>query len=253
MAMGFGGCTSVSGSAAATNKINDLADNLGYLFRFMGHFQKNVHNKLQKITSLELISLLVSKLFSKKFQGKVPLASLYFHHDVPKLGEPMDHSEHTNHDNCKTDKKVDAHAGRGKSSLGAAAHATLHCLTGCIIGEVAGLMIGVTFGLHQYSSMGLATLLAYISGFSLTIFPLMKSANLTFRSAFKAIWLGEAISIGVMELVMNSIDYHMGGIRSGSVFNPLFWEALAIAVPAGYIAAFPVNYWLIGKEMKRCH
>jgi hypothetical protein len=45
----------------------------------------------------------------------------------------------------------------------------------------------------------------------------------------------------------------MGGMRSGSVFNPLFWEALAAAVPAGYIAALPVNYWLIGKQLKKCH
>jgi hypothetical protein len=56
-----------------------------------------------------------------------------------------------------------------------------------------------------------------------------------------------------MELVMNSVDYHMGGVRSGSVFHSLFWEALAVAVPAGYVAAFPVNFWLIGRELKRCH
>ena len=105
---------------------------------------------------------------------------------------------HTQHDCRHTEKKVDMHAGHGKSSWNAAAHATLHCLTGCVIGETIGLMIGVTLGLHPYSSMLLATVLAYIS-------------------------------------------------------NPQFWEALAFAVPAGYIAAFPVNFWLIGKEMKRCH
>lgn len=165
----------------------------------------------------------------------------------------MEHSEHKHHDCCHAKKKVDAHAKHDKSSFNAAAHATLHCLTGCVIGETIGLMIGVTFGLHVYASMALATVLAYTSGFSLTIFPLIKRAHLSFKSALKAIWLGEVISIGVMELVMNSVDYHMGGIRSGSVFNPLFWEALAFAVPAGYLAAFPVNFWLIGKEMKRCH
>ncbi len=165
----------------------------------------------------------------------------------------MEHTEHKKHDCCHAEKNVDAHAGHSKTSFNAAAHATLHCLTGCVIGETIGLMIGVTLGLHIYASMALATALAYISGFSLTIFPLLKRTKLPFKSALKAIWLGEVISIGVMELVMNSVDYHMGGIRSGSVFNPLFWEALAFAVPAGYIAAFPVNYWLIGKEMKRCH
>jgi hypothetical protein len=145
------------------------------------------------------------------------------------------------------------HADHGKSSISTAAHATLHCLTGCVIGELIGLMVGVSLGISPYPMMALSTVLAYFSGFSFTIFPLMRSTSFTFKSAFTAIWLGEAVSIGVMELVMNTVDYHMGGVRSGSIFNALFWEALAVAVPVGYLAAFPVNYWLIGKELKRCH
>jgi hypothetical protein len=169
----------------------------------------------------------------------------------------MDHTETHDHScHLQNNPPVQSHAhhgGHGKTTFVAAAHATLHCLIGCVVGELLGLMIGVAIGLHPYATMILSTALAFISGFSLTVFPLMRRARLPFKSAFKAIWLGEAISIGVMELVMNSVDYHMGGVRSGSVFNPMFWQALAAAVPAGYIAAFPVNYWLIGNEMKRCH
>jgi F0F1-type ATP synthase assembly protein I len=142
---------------------------------------------------------------------------------------------------------------RSPSALGAAAHATLHCLTGCVIGEFIGLAIGVTLGISPYAMMGLSTLLAFISGFSLTIFPLMRKTNLPFKNAFAAIWLGETVSIGVMELVMNTVDYHMGGVRSGSLANLLFWKALAMAVSAGYIVAFPVNAWLISKQLKKCH
>lgn len=149
--------------------------------------------------------------------------------------------------------KPHAHGSHNKSSLSTTAHATLHCLTGCVIGELIGLIIGVSLGIPPYPMMALSTILAYISGFSLSIFPLMRNTGFSFNAAFKTIWLGEAISIGVMELVMNTVDYHMGGVRSGSIGNPLFWEALAAAVPAGYIAAFPGNAWLIGKELKRCH
>lgn len=162
------------------------------------------------------------------------------------------HTQH-HHAECCHDKEDTAHTAPTHPSWNAAAHATLHCLTGCVIGEAFGLMIGVTLGLHPYSSMILATALAYISGFSLTIFPLMKRTRLSFKAALKAIWLGEVISIGVMELVMNAVDYHMGGMRSRSILNPQFWNALLYAIPAGYIAAFPVNWWLIGKQMKRCH
>lgn len=145
------------------------------------------------------------------------------------------------------------HGNKKHSALSAAAHATLHCLTGCVIGEFIGLAIGVSIGLHPYATIILSTALAYLSGFTLTIVPLMRRTGLKFMSALKAIWFGEAVSIGIMELVMNSVDYHIGGMRAGSLANLLFWEALAIAVIAGFIAAFPVNAWLISKQLKKCH
>jgi hypothetical protein len=61
------------------------------------------------------------------------------------------------------------------------------------------------------------------------------------------------ISIGVMEIVMNFVDYQMGGMGASSVFHWTFWKGIAFAVPAGFIAAWPVNYWLIKRELKACH
>jgi hypothetical protein len=160
------------------------------------------------------------------------------------------HGAHCHHSNHQT--QSNAHS-KHSASWSAAHHATVHCLTGCVIGEITGLMIGVHYGLPVWATMTLAVVLAYISGFSLSIFPLMRRTGLTFVSAFKAIWIGEAISIAVMELVMNFVDYHMGGMQAVSVASWQFWQALLFAVPAGYIAAFPVNAWLIGRQLKKCH
>ncbi|MBS2009902.1 MAG: DUF4396 domain-containing protein [Cyanobacteria bacterium SZAS TMP-1] len=156
-------------------------------------------------------------------------------------------------ESCCKDIDAERRKPPDSNSLKPAIHATVHCLTGCMIGEFIGLTFGVTAGLAPMTTMFLSTLLAFISGFSLTVFPLMRNAKLDFHSAMKAVWLGELISIGIMELVMNSVDYHMGGVRSGSVASPLFWKALFFAVPAGFIAALPVNAILIAKQMKKCH
>lgn len=32
-----------------------------------------------------------------------------------------------------------------------------------------------------------------------------------------------------------------------------FWISLVAAIPAGYVAAWPVNWWLIGRNLKQCH
>lgn len=134
-----------------------------------------------------------------------------------------------------------------------AAQSTLHCLTGCVIGEVAGLMIAVMIGLSIWPTIILATTLAYISGFTLGLLPVMKRQNKTLVEAFKLIWIGEVISIGVMEIAMNSADYAMGGMNAGSILSPMFWAGIAVAIPAGFLAAWPVNWWLLKRDLKKCH
>ncbi len=130
------------------------------------------------------------------------------------------------------------------------AKATLHCLTGCVIGEVAGLMIAVTIGLSFWPTILLATSVAYLCGFTLGLLPVMRDENKTFMEALKLIWIGEVIAIGVMEIVMNAVDHGVGGRQAGSIFTRMFWIGIAAAVPAGFLAAWPVNWWLLKRDLK---
>ena len=134
------------------------------------------------------------------------------------------------------------------------ARATVHCLTGCVIGEVIGLAIGVHYGLGAVVTIILATVLAYIAGFTLATSSIMRKEGLTFAQALRAIWLGELISIFVMEFAMNGVDYAVGGVQAMSLASPIFYVGLAAAIPSGFLAAWPVNHWLIKKEIKgQCH
>jgi hypothetical protein len=146
------------------------------------------------------------------------------------------------------------HHGHGATSpWRTATHSTLHCLTGCVIGEVAGLMIGVTLGFSPWATIALATGLAYLTGMALGLVPVMRSQGIGLAAAFRIIWVGEVISIGVMELVMNYVDYQMGGMSAPSVASWMFWRGIVLAVPAGFLAALPVNYWLLKRNLKACH
>ena len=158
------------------------------------------------------------------------------------------------HECCDTDSQSNNHSGHSNTNrFGTVTSATIHCLTGCIIGEVAGLAIGVSLGLAPMHTVMLAFALSYVSGFSLGLIPIMKRHGATFMQALNMIWIGEAISIFVMEVAMNLTDYHMGGMTVGSVFEPLFWGSLIVAALAGFIAAWPVNWVLIGRGLKNCH
>ena len=142
---------------------------------------------------------------------------------------------------------------RGHGPWRTAVHSTLHCLTGCVIGEVAGLIIGVSLGLPVWATIALATGLAYLSGMTLGLVPVMRSQGIGLVAALRIIWVGEVVSIGVMELVMNFVDYQMGGMTAPSIASWMFWRGIMFAVPAGFLAAWPVNYWLLRRELKQCH
>lgn len=162
--------------------------------------------------------------------------------------------DHHAHDCTAAQAPHAAHAhGGGGGPLRTSFDATVHCLTGCVIGEVAGVAIGVTLGLEPWLTIALATTLAYVSGFALGVLPVMKARALGFVAALKLIWLGEAISIGVMEIVMNTVDYQMGGMTAPSVFTWQFWNGFLYAIPAGFLAAWPVNWWLLRRNLKACH
>jgi hypothetical protein len=145
-----------------------------------------------------------------------------------------------------------AHAHAGESGWHAAAMVTLHCLTGCLIGEWMGLAIGVGLSLPAAVTIFLATVLAYASGFGLTMWPLLRRGT-PFWAALNIVFIGEAVSIGVMEAAMNAVDYAMGGMGVKSLFATRYWEALAFASVAGFLAAWPVNFWLLDRHMKKCH
>ena len=107
------------------------------------------------------------------------------------------------------------------------AAATLHCLTGCAIGEVLGLMIGVTLQLGVTLTITLAVALAFIIGISLAVRPLMQDQNLKLIDALRVVWVAELISIGVMELAMNWVDFYIGGISAPSIFSSIFSNPIA--------------------------
>jgi len=127
-----------------------------------------------------------------------------------------------------------------------AANATLHCLTGCAIGEIAGLMIGTALGLATGVTVALAVGLAFVFGYALSTLPLMQ-AGLGFFAALSVVFAADTLSIATMELVDNLVMAAIPGAMDAGLVNPIFWVGMMIALSVAFIAAFPVNRYLIDK------
>ena len=174
-------------------------------------------------------------------------------HAQPSIGDGGNSSDSARKSVAQAHHAHHAH-GRGSTSHARlTTSATLHCLTGCAIGEWIGLAIGVTLGLNPWITMGLATALGFASGYTLGLLPLVRQGQ-SWAQAFKTIWLGETISIAVMEFAMNFTDYHVGGVQAASILAPQFWLGYLVALPAGFAIAWPVNWWLLRSSVKKpCH
>ena len=127
-----------------------------------------------------------------------------------------------------------------------AASATTHCMTGCAIGEVLGLVISTAAGWGTAASIGLAVILAFFFGYSLTMLPLLRS-GMTFAAASGLALGADTASISVMEIVDNVIMVFIPGAMDSGLGSWLFWGSLALALGVAWIAAFPVNRWLIAR------
>ena len=137
-------------------------------------------------------------------------------------------------------------AARGSSLNRLAFSATSHCLTGCAIGEVLGLVIGTVLGWGNVATIVLAIVLAFFFGYSLTMLPLLR-AGLSLATALPLAFASDTLSITIMEIVDNLIVVLIPGAMDAGLSSALFWGSLAIALAVAFVAAFPVNRWLIAR------
>jgi hypothetical protein len=137
-------------------------------------------------------------------------------------------------------------AAQGSSLNRLAISATAHCLTGCAIGEVLGLVIGTALGWSTFATITLAVVLAFFFGYLLTMIPLLRS-GLALGAVLPLAFASDTLSITVMEIVDNLVILVIPGAMEAGLGSLLFWGSLAFALAVAFVAAFPVNRYLISR------
>ncbi|WP_084285539.1 DUF4396 domain-containing protein [Solirubrobacter soli] len=134
----------------------------------------------------------------------------------------------------------------GSALTATAVSATLHCLTGCALGEIAGLAIGTALGLSNLATVILAIALAFVFGYSLTSLPLLR-AGLALGAVIPIALASDTFSIAVMEIIDNVVVVVIPGAMDAGLGDLLFWGSLSFALSLAFVAAVPVNRWLIAR------
>ncbi len=124
--------------------------------------------------------------------------------------------------------------------------ATLHCLAGCSIGEVGGLLLGTGFNWKNAITIPVSVLLAFIFGYSLSLLPVVRS-GIPLKVAVRLVLAADTLSVLTMEIVDNIVMLTWPGALNAGLNNLIFWISMPISLLAAFIAAFPVNRYLLAR------
>lgn len=110
-----------------------------------------------------------------------------------------------------------------------ALQATIHCLSGCAIGEVLGMVLGTAFGWSSGLTIMASVLLAFISGYAMTMRPLLRAGQ-PFRAATRIALAADTASIAIMEVVDNAVMIMIPGAMNSALDSVLFWSSLGVSL-----------------------
>jgi Domain of unknown function (DUF4396) len=122
--------------------------------------------------------------------------------------------------------------------------ATRHCLTGCAIGEVTGMVLSTWWGWGNTANIVLSVALAFLFGYLLT-YSGVRRAGADNRTAVQAALASDTVSILTMEIVDTVFLLVVPGAMAATLGTALFWWSLGVALAVAFVAAVPVNHWLM--------
>ena len=131
---------------------------------------------------------------------------------------------------------------------------TVHCVAGDATGIVVAAVFTAVAGLPM--SVDLAIEYAAGFGFGLFIFQslfMRKMMGGSYVTALHRSFMPEWLSMNMMAAGMFPVMIllMMGrDMRAMQPTGPLFWAVMSLGVIAGFAAAYPVNVWMVSKNLK---
>jgi hypothetical protein len=140
-------------------------------------------------------------------------------------------------------------AARWKQVLGS----TMHCVAGDGVGILAGAVIAAYFALPRSGDIALEYVLGF--GFGWAIFQALFMRDMaggSYPLALRMTFVPEFASMNTLMAVMLPIAALGRAFIAGadSPLRPEFWFVMSMALLAGAVVAYPMNWWLVSRGLK---
>ena len=129
----------------------------------------------------------------------------------------------------------------------------MHCAAGDGLGIIAGAAIAAHWHLPAWGDLSLEYGLGF--GFGWTVFQafaMREMAGGSYRRSLQMTFLPEFLSMNLLMAGMVMTGHALMPRVTGSA-DPLaagFWFVMSMALIAGFIFAYPMNWWLVAKGLK---
>ncbi|MFC2968068.1 DUF4396 domain-containing protein [Acidimangrovimonas pyrenivorans] len=130
---------------------------------------------------------------------------------------------------------------------------TMHCVAGDGVGILAGAVIAGPLLLHGPTEMVVEYALGF--GFGWTIFQALfmrQMAGGSFLRALRQTFSSELLSMNLLMAGMMPVAaaWRAAVPAAEDPLRPEFWFAMSMALLAGFIVAYPMNWWLVTNGLK---
>lgn len=140
-------------------------------------------------------------------------------------------------------------AARWRQVLGS----TMHCVAGDGVGIIVGAVIGSFLSLTMFKDIALEYILGF--GFGWTIFQALFMKNSmggSYIGALAGTFMSEFLSMNILMAGMISLVSILRSVVSeaDNPLRPEFWFVISMGLLLGFIAAYPMNWWLVSNRLK---
>jgi hypothetical protein len=130
---------------------------------------------------------------------------------------------------------------------------TMHCAAGDGLGIIAGAAIGSLLELGPAVDIALEYLLGFGFGWAFfQAYAMRDMAGGNYRKSLKMTFIPEFFSMNVLMAGMLLVArFWMPAVEgANSPLAPAFWFIMSLALLAGFVCTYPMNWWLVTRHIK---
>lgn len=129
---------------------------------------------------------------------------------------------------------------------------TMHCVAGDGVGILVGAALARLFRIEGIAETALEYVLGFTFGWS--VFQALSARDMagSYKQSLKATFVPEFLSMNTLMAAMVPVAALFAQYFDASrdPLRPEFWFRMSMALLAGFIVAYPMNWWLVARHLK---